>query len=69
MTTTYYSHAEIRPTAHQPLNTGPVFDGLPEGADLADLDFQGASDLPDNTEWAIFTRESGERLMIWRVMM
>ena len=65
--TTYYSHAEIRPTVHQPLNTGPVFDGLPEGADLADLDFQGATDLPDNTEWAIFTRDSGERLMIWRV--
>jgi len=64
---TYYSHAEIRPTVHQPLNTGPVFDGLPEGVNVADLDFQGATDLPDNTEYAIFTRDSGERLMIWRV--
>ena len=64
---TTYSHAEIRPTVHQPLNTGPVFDGLPEGVNAADLDFQGATDLPDNTEWAIITRDSGERLMIWRV--
>ena len=64
---TTYSHAEIRPTAHQPLATGPVFDGLPEGVNAADLDFQGATDLPDNTEWAIFTRDSGERMMVWRV--
>jgi len=66
-TMTTYSHAEIRPTAHQPLATGPVFDGLPEGVNAADLDFQGATDLPDNTEWAIFTRDSGERMMVWRV--
>jgi len=64
---TTYSHAEIRPTVHQPLNTGPVFDGLPEGVSAADLDFQGAIDLPDNTEFAIFTRDSGERMMVWRV--
>jgi len=64
---TTYSHAEIRPTAHQPLATGPVFAGLPEGVNAADLDFQGATDLPDNTEWAIFTRDSGERMMVWRV--
>ena len=64
---TIYSYAEIRPTVHQPFNTGPVFDGLPEGVRAADLDFQGATDLPANTECAIFTRDSGERLMIWRV--
>lgn len=62
MTTYTYCHAELRPTENLPLNTGPVFGGLPEGVELTELNFQGASDLGDDTEYALISN-----YMVWRV--
>ena len=48
-----YSYGEIKPIEHMPLHVGPMYDGLPDGTNAEEINFQGAADLDDGVEFAI----------------